>query len=93
MGRLSIDDLARTLDMAADTLENVAASQPASFSWNALVQGNAQPAGLRRLIAVLPVLVTSELEPGRRATDAIRLDLKGFDESVKAFRLLPSTRS
>jgi len=72
LGRLSIDDLARTLDMAADTLENVAASQPASFSWNVLVQGTAQPAGLRRLIAVLPVLVTSELEPGRRATDAIR---------------------
>jgi uncharacterized protein len=72
LGRLSLDDLARTLDMAADTLENVAASQPASFSWNALVQGTAQPAGLRRLIAVLPVLVTSELEPGRRATDAIR---------------------
>jgi len=72
LGRLSLDDFARISNMAADTLENVAASQLASFSWNALVQGNAQPAGLRRLIAVLPVLVTSELEPGRRATDAIR---------------------
>jgi uncharacterized protein len=70
--RLSLDDFAGALDMAGETLENVAASQPASFSWNALVQGNAQPAGLRRLIAVRPVLVTSELEPGRRATDAIR---------------------
>jgi hopanoid biosynthesis associated RND transporter like protein HpnN len=70
--RLSLDDLAGALDMAGETLENVAASQPASFSWNALVQGNAQPAGLRRLIAVRPVLVTSELEPGRRATEAIR---------------------
>jgi uncharacterized protein len=72
LDRLSLDDLARTLEMAAETLESVAASRPASFSWNALVQGNAHPTGLRRLIAVRPILVTSELEPGRRATDAIR---------------------
>ncbi|MGB6174873.1 MAG: MMPL family transporter [Methylocella sp.] len=72
LGRLSLDDFARISNMAADTLENVAASKPASFSWNALLQGTAQPTGLRRLIAVIPVLVTSALEPGRRATDAIR---------------------
>ena len=72
LGRLSLDDFAGALDMTAETLENVAASQPASFSWNVLVQGNAQPAGLRRLIAVVPVLITSDLEPGQRATDAIR---------------------
>jgi uncharacterized protein len=72
LGRLSLDDLARTLDMAAETLESVAASRPASFSWDALLQGNAQPTGLRGLIAVIPHLATGELEPGRRATDAIR---------------------
>ncbi|MGA9216804.1 MAG: MMPL family transporter [Methylocella sp.] len=72
LGRLPLDDFARISNMAADTLENVAASRPVSFSWDALVQGNAQPAGLRRLIAVVPVLITSDLEPGRRATDAIR---------------------
>jgi hopanoid biosynthesis associated RND transporter like protein HpnN len=72
LGRLSLDDFARLSNMAADTLENVAASQPASFSWGALLQGNARPAGLRRLIVVVPVLMTSDLEPGQRATDAIR---------------------
>jgi uncharacterized protein len=72
LGRLSLDDLARTLDMAAETLDSVAASRPASFSWDALLQGNAQPTGLRGLIAVIPHLATEELEPGRRATDAIR---------------------
>ncbi len=72
LGRLSLDDFARISNMAADTLENVAASQPASFSWDALVRGTAQPTSLRRLIAVVPVLETSELQPGRRATDAIR---------------------
>ena len=58
--------------MAAETLESVAASRPASFSWDALLRGNAQPTGLRGLIAVIPHLATGELEPGRRATDAIR---------------------
>jgi hypothetical protein len=66
------NDLARTLDMAAETLDSVAASRPASFSWDALLQGNAQPSSLRRLIAVIPHLATGELEPGARATDAIR---------------------
>ena len=58
--------------MAAQTLENVAASRPASFSWDELLESNAQPAGLRGLIAVMPHLTTGELEPGRKATDAIR---------------------
>ncbi|MGH6837520.1 MAG: MMPL family transporter [Methylocella sp.] len=72
LGMYPLDDLARTLDLIAQPLESVAASRPASFSWDVLVQGDAQPAGLRRLIAVIPVLATGELEPGRRATDAIR---------------------
>ena len=71
-GLYSLDDIARTLDMAAQTLESVATSQPASFSWDALLQDSAKPAGLRSLIAVIPQLATGELEPGRRATDAIR---------------------
>jgi uncharacterized protein len=68
----SLDDLAQTLNMSADTLERIAAGQPAKFSWKVLLQGGAQPADLRRFIAVVPALDTSELEPGRRATDAIR---------------------
>ena len=72
LGMYSLDDLAQTLDMMAQTLESVAASQPSSFSWDVLLQGNMQPTGLRRLIAVIPVLATRELEPGLRATDAIR---------------------
>ena len=57
--------------MAAQTFESIATSQPASFSWDALLQDSAKPAGLRGLIAVIPQLATSELEPGRKATDAI----------------------
>lgn len=70
-GAYSLDDLSRTLNMAAATLESVAASRPVEFSWDELLQGKAEPAGLRRLIAVVPVLSTEELEPGRRASDAI----------------------
>ena len=58
--------------MAAQTFESVAASRPASFSWDALLQDSAKPTGLRGLIAVIPQLATGELEPGRWATDAIR---------------------
>ncbi|MGH6795106.1 MAG: MMPL family transporter, partial [Methylocella sp.] len=72
LGIYSLDDMARTLDMIAQTLEGVAGSHPASFSWEVLLQGNAQPAGLRRLIAVVPVLATEDIEPGRRAEDAVR---------------------
>ncbi|MGH6853157.1 MAG: MMPL family transporter, partial [Methylocella sp.] len=72
LGKYSLDDLARTLNTIAQTLESAAASQPASFSWEVLLQGNALPAGLRRLIAVIPVLATEDLEPGRQAEDAIR---------------------
>ena len=71
-GIYSLDDLARTLDLAAQTFESVAASRPANFSWDEVMEGNAQPMALRRLIAVIPHLATGELEPGRRATDAIR---------------------
>jgi uncharacterized protein len=71
-GIYSLDDLARTLDLAAQTFESVAASRPANFSWDDVMEGNAQPMALRRLIAVISRLATGELEPGRRATDAIR---------------------
>ena len=77
-GLYSLDDIARTLDMAAQTLESVAASRPASFSWDALLQDSAKRTGLRSLIAVIPQLATSELEPGRRATDAIRQTAAGL---------------
>jgi uncharacterized protein len=71
-GATPLDDLAPTLNLSADALENVAAGRPASFSWKVLLQGEAQPAELRHLIAVTPVLDTSELEPGRKPTEAIR---------------------
>jgi len=71
-GQISLDDLARPMTMAADTLSEAFAGRPASFSWCVLASGKpAEPQELRRFITVEPVLDFSALEPGRAATDAI----------------------
>ena len=70
---LKLDDLGHTLNQVADTLENVLAGRPASFSWRVLMQG--KPAGandLRGFIEVHPALDFSALQPGLRASEAIR---------------------
>ena len=70
---VSLDTLARPLTLAAETTEDAMAGRPASFSWQALLSERpAQPEELRRLINVRPVLDFSALEPGARATSAIR---------------------
>jgi hopanoid biosynthesis associated RND transporter like protein HpnN len=72
-GDLKLDDFTNTFAMASDTLENVLAGRPASFSWRVLAQGHpAQPNDLRGFIEVRPVLDYGALEPGQAATEAIR---------------------
>jgi hopanoid biosynthesis associated RND transporter like protein HpnN len=73
VGRLRLDDMARPLNMIADTVENVLAKRPAAFSWQVLVNGApAKPEDLRRLIDIWPVLDYRALEPGQAAAIAIR---------------------
>jgi hopanoid biosynthesis associated RND transporter like protein HpnN len=71
-GMTKLDNLARPMSMAADTLENVLAGRPAVFSWQELLNGR-HPATseLRRFIEVQPVLNYSALEPGQASSDAI----------------------
>jgi uncharacterized protein len=72
-GRLPFDSLARSLNMAADTLDTIFADRPAAFSWQVLLNGApAKPEELRRIIEIWPVLDYSALEPGAAATAAIR---------------------
>jgi hopanoid biosynthesis associated RND transporter like protein HpnN len=72
-GQVQLDDLARPMTMAADTVQDVLAGRPASFSWQELASGQApDPQQLHRLIEVEPVLNYSALEPGLAATDAIQ---------------------
>ncbi|MBO0738002.1 MAG: MMPL family transporter, partial [Alphaproteobacteria bacterium] len=71
-GQIGLDDLARPMTMAGDTLQAALDGRPASFSWRALASGKAPaPQELRRFIEVMPVLNYTALEPGRTATDAI----------------------
>jgi len=69
----TLDALARPLSMASTTIEGVLAGRPASFSWQAMLNGqDPGPADLRRLIEVRPVLDFSALQPGQVSSNAIR---------------------
>jgi uncharacterized protein len=70
--RISLDAMARPLNTVADTLDNVLANRPASFSWQALVNGTPPtPSDLRQLIQIWPVLDYGALEPGHAAAAAV----------------------
>src|SRR5262249_56907463 len=58
---------------ASPTLGTGLAGRPATFSWQAMVNGqDLKPADLRRLIEVHPVLDFSALQPGEASSNAIR---------------------
>ena len=72
------------MTLAADTIEKVNAGQPASFSWHELVEGRASaPDELLRFLEIRAALDYSELEPGQRATDAIRQAAADLDFASK----------
>jgi uncharacterized protein len=95
-GQVQLDDLARPMAMASDTVEVALAGRPTNFSWRALASGKApEPQELRRFIEVEPVLDFSALEPGRAASDAImqtvrelRLD-RDYQARVRLTGLVP----
>lgn len=71
--KLTLDQMARPMAMAAGALDNVIAGQPAVFSWQELMSGAKAPTTqLRRFVEVEPVLDYSALEPGLKADTAIR---------------------
>jgi hypothetical protein len=71
-GYAQLDDLRWPLTLAANTIEDVLAGRPASFSWRALEQRHpADTSQLRRIVVVDPVLDYSALQPGAAAAAAI----------------------
>ncbi len=79
-GQMTLDQGAGAFDKAAATIENVLAGRAASFSWNELLSGKAAtPSDLRKFIQATPVLDFNALEPGKRATDAIRSAAASLD--------------
>ncbi|KJC56663.1 hopanoid biosynthesis associated RND transporter HpnN [Bradyrhizobium sp. LTSPM299] len=72
-GEVKLDQLVWPLSMADRTLNDVLSGKPATFSWQELIQGSPPSATqLRHFIEVQPVLDFQSLQPGRKATDAIR---------------------
>ena len=72
-GHFKLDDMARVLNLAGDTLDRVLAGQKASFSWRVMVKGKPADTGeLRRFIEAHPILDFHALEPGHAATSVIR---------------------
>jgi len=59
-------------DVVADVLDRVLAGQPAAFSWRALVDKDVSTNPARAFITVQPVVDYGALEPGARASAAIR---------------------
>lgn len=71
-GEIKLDALIWPMTMSADTVEEVLAERPASFSWRALTSGKAsEPRELRRFLQIEPVLDFSSLQPGRAATNEL----------------------
>ncbi|MGH6876111.1 MAG: MMPL family transporter [Rhizomicrobium sp.] len=72
-GQATLQSLARPITAFSSTLSDVAAQKPAFLAWRSLLTG-AKPAALevRQFIEAQPRLDYASLEPGKRATDAIR---------------------
>ena len=83
-GRINLDAMTWPMTLAADTLEQVNAGKPASFSWKDLVQGNAaRPDQLLRFLTIQTALDYAALEPGLRASNAIRQAASDLDFAGK----------
>jgi hopanoid biosynthesis associated RND transporter like protein HpnN len=90
-GRITLDAMTWPMTLGAAAIEKVNAGQPATFSWRDMVQGRAATPGERRkFLNIQGVLDYSELEPGLKATDAIRkaaADLKFASDYQASLRL------
>jgi hopanoid biosynthesis associated RND transporter like protein HpnN len=82
---IKVDDLTRPFGMFADTLENVLAGKPASFSWRSLTEGKPPSSmEMRGFIEARPVLDFAALQPGQAASDALRQIASGIAPKFQA---------
>ena len=86
-GKLKLDEMQWPLKLAANTVDRGECEQACDLSWLTLVQGHEPKASdLLRFLKIQAVLDYSELEPGLKASDAIRktaADLK-LDSTYQA---------
>jgi len=79
-GDTKLHDIEPQLTALAGTFEKAVAGKPAFFSWRTLVAGDSPDlGGTRRLILVQPEMDYSQLQPGQRASDAIRATARSLD--------------
>ena len=71
-GQYQLNDLAPTMNAAADTVENALADRPAHFSWLGLADPK-QAGEQRRFIEIAPALDFNALQPAESATDAVTI--------------------
>jgi uncharacterized protein len=73
LGKTKLESLKPAFDALANTLELLAKGQSPAFSWRKLIAGKEpKPSELRRFVNIEPVLDFTDLQPGRKATAAIR---------------------
>ncbi|HEY1942895.1 MAG TPA: MMPL family transporter [Roseiarcus sp.] len=83
--KVTLDSTAHTLNAFSDTLDNVLAGRPSSFSWRVLLQGKpAESYEKRGFIEVRPVLDYSSVQPGHAATQALRRIAAGIAPAYQA---------
>jgi hopanoid biosynthesis associated RND transporter like protein HpnN len=72
--KITLDAMLRPLTVTADTVESVMANKRVNFSWHELLAGteSGETNTKRKFIDIQPELDFTALEPGKRATDAIR---------------------
>jgi hopanoid biosynthesis associated RND transporter like protein HpnN len=71
--KVKLETLTPALDALANALELLDNGKSPSFSWRKLIAGrDPKPSELRRFVNIEPVLDFTDLQPGRKATAAIR---------------------
>jgi hypothetical protein len=79
-GQVTLDALARPLNQASDTIDQALRGEPTRFSWYVMMGGEpASVSQLRRIVTIKPVLDFHALQPGQKATDAIRQAAAALD--------------
>jgi hopanoid biosynthesis associated RND transporter like protein HpnN len=73
LGKAKLESLTPALDSLANAVERLDDGQSPSFSWRKLIAGKEpKPSELHRFVNIEPVLDFTDLQPGRKATAAMR---------------------
>ena len=73
LGKTTLEDMKPAMAAISDALDAVAQGKRPAFSWRRLISGREpERSDLRRFVNIQPVLDFNDLQPGRKATKAIR---------------------